>query len=176
MTRLRWLLLLVVVALCAAPARESQGDTRLKKAFRRPDQNGWIFVHLEGSPAEIGFQHGYLLAPEIADADKVIVLGLHARSKKDYGILPRGGRESAVAARRTAVPRGAEGHRRGTQGARACKLDLWDVVALNAWLELSPYYNNWYDQAHRTARCSGRSPIIAARSSPPAATPRTAAW
>ncbi|HUJ50579.1 MAG TPA: hypothetical protein VLW25_10280, partial [Bryobacteraceae bacterium] len=70
MTKVRWLLLFVVVALCAAPAREPQGDARLKKAFRRPEQNGWIFVHLEGTPAEIGFQHGYLLAPEIADADR----------------------------------------------------------------------------------------------------------
>jgi len=29
-------------------------------------------VHLEGSPAEIGFQHGYLLTPEIEDNFKVI--------------------------------------------------------------------------------------------------------
>ena len=31
-----------------------------------------IFIHLEGTPAEIGYQHGYLLAPEIADAHKAI--------------------------------------------------------------------------------------------------------
>ncbi|MBZ5542651.1 MAG: peptidase C45, partial [Acidobacteriia bacterium] len=33
-------------------------DARLKGAFRRPEKNGWTFVHLEGTPAEIGFQHG----------------------------------------------------------------------------------------------------------------------
>lgn len=33
----------------------------------RLDQNGWIFVHIEGDPYERGFQHGYLVAPEISD-------------------------------------------------------------------------------------------------------------
>ncbi len=116
MTRLRWLLLLVVVALCAAPARESQGDTRLKKAFRRPEQNGWIFVHLEGTPAEIGFQHGYLLASEIADADKVIVLGLTHDSQKDYGFFRAAAEKVLWPHIEAAISRGAEGHRRGTQG------------------------------------------------------------
>src|SRR2546426_1149352 len=40
-------------------------DPRLKNSFRRPEHNGWISVHLEGKPSEIGFQHGYWLAPEI---------------------------------------------------------------------------------------------------------------
>ena len=56
-------------------SREPQTDPRLKKASRAPEHNGWIQVHLEGSPAEIGFQHGYLLAPEIQDTYK----GLHWR-------------------------------------------------------------------------------------------------
>ena len=29
--------------------------------------NGWIYVHIEGSPYERGYQHGYLLYAEIAD-------------------------------------------------------------------------------------------------------------
>ena len=31
----------------------------LKNSSRRAEQNGWIYVHLEGSPAEIGFQNGF---------------------------------------------------------------------------------------------------------------------
>ena len=34
---------------------------------------------------------------------------------------------------------------------KGAALDLWDVVALNAWLELSPYYTNWYDKQHKPA-------------------------
>jgi hypothetical protein len=42
----------------------------LQKA-RRQDTNGWILLHIEGTPTERGFQHGYLLAREIAQAVKV---------------------------------------------------------------------------------------------------------
>jgi hypothetical protein len=39
-------------------------NPRLLKAHRS-DKAGWIYVHLEGSPRDIGYQHGYLLANEI---------------------------------------------------------------------------------------------------------------
>ncbi|MFZ1136795.1 MAG: hypothetical protein WAN69_17730, partial [Candidatus Korobacteraceae bacterium] len=46
--------------------RETGNVVRLKPAYRF-ERSKWIYVHLEGSPADIGYQHGYLLAPEIAD-------------------------------------------------------------------------------------------------------------
>ncbi|HLG98144.1 MAG TPA: C45 family peptidase [Bryobacteraceae bacterium] len=149
MTRLRWLLLFVAVSFCsAAPARESQTDARLKKAFRRPEQNGWIFVHLEGTPAEIGFQHGYLLAPEIADAHKVVAAGLTHDSKKDYSFFRN-------ASEKILWPHVEQQYREELKGiaeglkAKGVPLDLWDVVTLNAWLELAPYYTAWYDKEHK---------------------------
>lgn len=33
----------------------------------RYDENGWTYLHIEGKPYEMGFQHGRLLAQEIAD-------------------------------------------------------------------------------------------------------------
>ncbi len=36
----------------------------LGPAYRYP-QGGWIYMHIEGKPYERGYQHGYLLAPEI---------------------------------------------------------------------------------------------------------------
>ena len=149
MTRARWLLLFLAVGLCAAaPARDSQADPRLKKAFRKPDQNGWIFMHLEGTPAEIGFQHGYLLAPEIADVQKVAQTSLTHDSKKNYAFF-RNAAEKVLwphveAQYREELKGIAEGLR-----SRGVPLDLWDVVTINAWLELSPYYTTWYDKQHR---------------------------
>lgn len=35
--------------------------------------------------------------------------------------------------------------------ARGVSLDLWDVVAMNGWLELTPYYTDWYDKQHQIA-------------------------
>src|SRR5262249_50567554 len=46
-----------------APASREPGE--LQGALRR-DHDGWMFAHLEGTPARIGFQHGYLFADEIA--------------------------------------------------------------------------------------------------------------
>src|SRR5258708_10478342 len=41
-------------------------DDRLKGSYRF-ERNGWIYVHLEGAPEQIGYQHGRLLAKETAD-------------------------------------------------------------------------------------------------------------
>ena len=54
--------------------RAGTPETELKGAFRRSENNGWTFVHLQGTPHEIGFQNGYLLAPEIEDTLKVTIL------------------------------------------------------------------------------------------------------
>jgi hypothetical protein len=34
----------------------------------RHDRHGWVYVHIEGKARALGFQHGYLLANEIADS------------------------------------------------------------------------------------------------------------
>src|ERR1700733_13129443 len=74
-------LMLICGFLAAAPAKVDAHSARLRKAFRKPPQNGWIFVPPEGSPSDVGFQHGYLLAPEIADAQRAIKLALTHDSK-----------------------------------------------------------------------------------------------
>ena len=33
--------------------------------------------------------------------------------------------------------------------ARGGKLDVWDVVALNAFLEWNPYYVQWYEKKNK---------------------------
>jgi len=122
-----------------APAAPPPSDARLKTAFRKPAQNGWIFVHLEGEPASIGYQHGFLLAPEIVDTQRTIAASLEHDVKKDWAFF-------RTAAEQILWPRVETEYREELQGiadglqARGMKLDLWDVVALNAWIELSGYY------------------------------------
>src|SRR6266498_669997 len=43
---------------------KKDGKDILAKASRE-NKNGWVYVHLEGAPHDIGYQHGYLLANEI---------------------------------------------------------------------------------------------------------------
>ena len=43
----------------------------LSKANRH-EKNGWIYLHIEGSPGERGFQHGYLLSKEIKESIRIL--------------------------------------------------------------------------------------------------------
>lgn len=130
-------------------SREPQPDPRLKHSFRRAEQNGWTFVHLEGTPSEIGFQHGYLLAPEIREGEKVTALELTHDNKKSWKFFRQ-------AAKDILWPHIEQEYREELQGiadgvnARGVKLDLWDIVATNASLEWS-YYVKQYDKEHKIA-------------------------
>jgi hypothetical protein len=143
------LTLLVATAigsLAEAPKPTPSSDARLKHAFRRLQQNGWTFVHLQGTPAEIGFQHGYLLAPEIEDALKVTIFEQTRDNKKDWQFFREAAQnmmwphiEQEYREELQGIADGANGH--------GVKLDIWDVVALNAFPEW-PYYVKQYDKQH----------------------------
>src|SRR5579864_9516057 len=138
-------ILLAAVAASMTP----KADARLKGAFRRPAVNGWTFVHLEGTPAEIGYQHGYLLAREIQDLHQVDVVLLGHDNGKDWNFF-------RDAAKNVLWPHVEQEYREEMQGivdgvnAQGRKLDIWDVVALNAAMEWS-YYVGEYDKAHKIA-------------------------
>src|SRR5947208_2087989 len=68
-------------------------DPRLRKATRSGERNGWIQIHLEGTPAEIGYQHGYLLAPEIADNFRAISTEMTHEEKHDWGFFRKAAEE-----------------------------------------------------------------------------------
>jgi hypothetical protein len=127
-------------------SKDAASDPRLQHSFRRPAQNGWTFVHLEGQPSQIGFQNGYLLAPEIEDLLKVVMLESTHDNKKDWQFF----RE---AARTMMWPHIEQEYRDEMQGivdgatARGVKLDIWDVVALNAAEEWQ-YYVKQYNKDH----------------------------
>ncbi|MEW6553959.1 MAG: hypothetical protein AB1384_06705 [Actinomycetota bacterium] len=38
----------------------------------RFDYNGWVYLHIQGEPYERGFQHGYLVAPELAEIKEML--------------------------------------------------------------------------------------------------------
>ena len=144
------LLVLTLTALTGDPG----SDPRLRKAARLAECNGWIQVHLEGSPAEIGFQHGFLLATEIEDDVRVVAAEFAHDEKREWAFF----RETA---RDVFWPRVDAEYRAELTGiadgvkARGGKLDLWDIVALNSWLEVTYYTKQLNHRAGGTAeRCS----------------------
>jgi hypothetical protein len=146
----RTALLLSAVVSCSlagsALATAPGSDARLKGAERRAPQQGWTYVRLEGSPSEIGFQHGYLLASEIADVQRVVALRVGHDTKRDWAFFRTTGRE-------VLWPHIEQEYREELQGiadgirAKGGTLDIWDVVAMNAYLEWT-YFTEAYDKQH----------------------------
>ena len=58
-------------------------DEKLKGSYRF-EKSGWIYVHIEGSPERMGYQHGYLLANEIADLLRTQKPFLLKTTKRDW--------------------------------------------------------------------------------------------
>src|ERR1700684_3615795 len=83
LVRKGWLLGWVLTLICATATASGPSDARLQKAYRF-QQGGWTYVHLEGSPSYIGYQHGYLLAPEIADAFAAIKMFDTHQTQRDW--------------------------------------------------------------------------------------------
>ncbi len=64
--------LLVIISFlisCTSPSSRKtiQSHEQMMINATRNEKNGWIVVHLEGTPEVIGYQHGYFLAGEIID-------------------------------------------------------------------------------------------------------------
>ncbi len=126
------------------PKAPSSNDPRLQKAWMF-DDGGWTYVHLEGSPAEIGFQHGYLLADKIAGLKHALEVQDTYRTKRDWDFF----RDTA---RNVLWPHIEPEYRQELDGileglrARGVNMDMWDLVAVNAFLEVPDYYLSWLNK------------------------------
>jgi hypothetical protein len=113
-------------------------DPRLAKAWIF-DRGGWTYVHLEGSPADIGYQHGYLVADKIEDLYKAWSLFDTHRTKHPW-------QDYRDAAEKILWPHIDSEYQQELDGivaglgARGVNLDRWDIVALNAMEEVPDYY------------------------------------
>ena len=160
--RLGRLWFVVVVALCvglmiaslsAAQAQESSSassDARLQKAYRF-QQGGWTYVHLEGSSSEIGYQHGFLLAPEIADALDAIKLFDTHQTQRDWEFFRKTAREMLWPHIDLEYQQELQGIADGVK-AHGIDLDVYDIVALNAFEEVPDYYVPWLNKREKQAR------------------------
>jgi len=125
-------------AAASSPALGHEHDARLAGAYRF-DNGGWTYVHLQGTPEQVGFQHGYLLAREIEDNLRVYQVEEPHHSKRDWSFF-------RDAAQKVLWPRIDAEYQQELKGiaeglrAQGSGLDLWDIVALNGIIELSDYY------------------------------------
>jgi hypothetical protein len=141
---------LLVSAACSTPAPPPPArsapavDPRLEGAYRL-ERNGWVFVHLQGPPATLGFQHGYLLAAETAELLRVFKAFTTHQTKRDWGFY----RETCET---MLWPKMDAEYQQEIDGivlglnAKGVLVDRWDVMALNAIEELPEYYVPWLDK------------------------------
>ena len=128
-------------------------DPRLQGA-KRVDRDGWVAITVSGTPREMGYAHGALLAPEIDDTIKAVGFAMKEGNGHDWAWF----RERAktlywdkigtdLQAEMTGIAEGAR--------SRGVGIDVWDVLAENAHIELGDYYIPWAKgQASDKQSCS----------------------
>src|SRR3954471_1472536 len=137
--------------ICAALAVSADSpDPRLQKAYKFL-QGGWTYVHLEGTPSDVGYQHGSLLAAEIGDAFEAIKLFDTHQSGRDWEFFRKTAREMLWAHIDAEYQQELQGIADGVK-ANGVNLDLWDIVALNAFEEVPDYYLPWLAKQQKTPK------------------------
>ncbi|HEU4387940.1 MAG TPA: C45 family peptidase [Blastocatellia bacterium] len=116
-----------------------QRDANTMSRASRSERNGWVYIHLEGSPDEVGYQHGYLLSREIEEALRVMKKYLEHTTDHNWEFYRQSARELFWDKIGREYQREIEGIARGA-AARGVKVDADDVLALNGWIELAQYY------------------------------------
>src|SRR5271170_1741391 len=136
----------VVLALLAASTvfAQTAQDSRLAGAYTF-HRAGWTFIHLEGAPEQIGFQHGYLLSAEIADTLNVLKLESTHPTGRDWQFFRDASKnmlwphiDPEYQEELSAIAEGAK--------AKGVDIDVWDIVAMNAEMVLSEYYVPWLNK------------------------------
>ncbi len=153
-----FLTLAILLILIGAGACSSGTKARLKNSTR-VDNNGWIFVHLEGTPEEIGFQHGYLLAPEIDDALQTFAFYLEGSTKRDWNFYRKAASRMFWPKLEPEYQAEIEGIVAGLKSRLPDKnYDAIDITILNGWIELAWYYVPYLDEKIKPGAGNNKAP------------------
>ena len=116
-----------------------------RKSFKAYDQgyrfeeNGWVYLHIEGQPRQRGYQHGYLIAPELKEVLRSIKYLTYWDTGKEWEFFVK-------AAERMYTERVdqefLEEIKGIAEGAQAAGLDVtWqEILAWNGYFELVDYW------------------------------------
>ena len=131
-----------------ARERTASNDPRLKGGYRY-ERGGWVYVHLEGDPISVGFQHGFLLAPEIEDALPAVSAGMMHSTKRDWAFFREVAREKLWPKLDPEYQQELQGIAEGLNARKGSALDVYDIVALNSFEEVPDYYVAWLDKQEK---------------------------
>lgn len=128
---------------------------------RREDVNGWIHLTIGGAPFERGFQHGYLIADEFADALRVYKEMTYQTMGFEYAFFV----DEAVKLHKDKITRELTAEMEGiaaglTKAGMSTSFD--DIIGWNAYMEITGYwwptvaaqYTNDAPLGNRKSHCS----------------------
>ncbi|MGA1978766.1 MAG: C45 family peptidase [Bacteroidales bacterium] len=159
-------LLSVLISCNTSPGKkEALSKEKILSSASRIDKNNWIYVNLRGSPHEIGFQHGYLLAKEIIDLRGALSMLNEKSTGKDWNFY----RGESLKLFWKNVPEEYQAEIDGIVSGVNERLglksvDREDIVAMNSILETSWYYVPWLE-AQKNPNPPGHCSAIAATGS-----------
>ncbi|HZU10708.1 MAG TPA: C45 family peptidase [Pseudacidobacterium sp.] len=140
-------MILLAFSFCASPfagQAATRHDPRLEGAYSF-ERNGWTYIHLQGTPEQVGYQHGYLLADKIEDALHVFRLEDEHSTGRDWTFFRNAAKtvlwphiDPEYQQEMSAIAKGAQ--------AKGVHVDVWDIVALNGTMELAEYYVPWLNR------------------------------
>ncbi len=147
----RWagLVFLLTATVAALGAVTAAPDARLGDAYTF-HEGGWTYVHLSGTPEEIGFQHGYLLAREIEDNVTMYSVEAVHLDQRPWEFFRQAGKTVLWPKLDPEYQAELRGIAEGLK-AQGSKVDLWDVVAINGDEELTGYYLPWVNAREKKA-------------------------
>ncbi|MEP6755288.1 MAG: C45 family peptidase [Chthonomonadales bacterium] len=135
----------------------AQAQTAVKPE-QREEKAGWIIVHLNGTPKEIGFQHGSLLSAEIVDALKVVGESVKRGTGKEWNWF-------RLTAHRLfwnkLTPELQEEIKAISDGAKSkgAAVEADDILALNGHIEIEGYYLPLANGKLTAGRVVSRAPM-----------------
>jgi len=149
---------LALAVIVLAAGCQANGDPRLR-ASSREDKAGWIHVRLAGSPAEIGFQHGWHLAAEIDDLLRTFAFYLQEATKRDWAFYRAEAERMFWPKLDPEYQEEIAGIADGLKARLAGKAwDKYDITALNGWIELAWYYVPYLEAKAKAAPGAGKAP------------------
>jgi hypothetical protein len=126
-------------------ALTAEQEAFLSKA-RRHQRDGWVYLHIEGGPRARGFQHGYLLANEIAQNVRATKVGWEHESAMTWPWLVEQARKMFLSKIDTEDLAELEGIAEGAQAA-GVNVSRDEIIAYNGIIELTGYW--WPEESKK---------------------------
>jgi hypothetical protein len=137
-----------------SPTQLTQEQESWVSRAERHERAGWIYLHIEGEPRERGFQHGYLMAKEIAESLRVARIDWEYETATEWTwlvtksksmVTPKVDKENL--AEIDAIVEGLN--------AAGISTSRDEMVAYNAFLDLSWY---WWPEVKEKVGASSPNP------------------